>query len=125
MRPCNRRPLLLIPYREVRHDQPDDCLHYESVAIRGAEMDWTIPAHRHDGLHQFQWLQQGAVKGSIDGRGFEASGPAMLMLAPGSVHAFDLSPRFGRPPGHGADLDPAPDCSAVRISSIPSWEPRS
>ena len=83
---------LVIPYREVRHDQPDDCLHYESVAIRGTEMDWTIPAHRHDGLHQFQWLQQGAVKGSIDGRGFEASGPAMLMLAPGSVHALTYRP---------------------------------
>jgi len=21
-------PLLLVPFREVRHEQPDDCLHY-------------------------------------------------------------------------------------------------
>ena len=49
-------PLLLVPFREVRHDEPDDCLHYESVAVRGTEMDWTIPAHRHEGLHQFQFL---------------------------------------------------------------------
>lgn len=81
-------PLLLVPFREVRHDQPDDCLHYESVAVRGHEMDWTIPAHRHEGLHQFQVLAQGAVRGTIDGREFEAAAPVLLLLAPGSVHAF-------------------------------------
>jgi AraC family transcriptional activator of pobA len=79
---------LLVPFREVRHDQPDDCLHYEPVAVRGAEMDWTIPAHRHEGLHQFQLLAQGTVQGTIDGREFRAEAPAMLMLAPGSVHGF-------------------------------------
>lgn len=80
--------LLLVGFSEVRHDQPDDCLHYESVAVRGNEMDWTIPAHHHEGLHQFQFLHRGRVRGTIDGREFKAAGPAMLMLAPGSVHAF-------------------------------------
>lgn len=85
-------PLLLVPFREVRHDQPDDCLHYESVAVRGAEMDWTIPAHRHDGLHQFQFLEHGSVRGTIDGQDFTAQAPVMLMLAPGSVHGFTYTP---------------------------------
>lgn len=85
-------PLLLVPYREVRHEQPDDCLHYESVAVRGQEMDWTIPAHRHDGLHQFQLLAQGAVHGTIDGRAFEARAPLLLLIAPGSVHGFTYTP---------------------------------
>ena len=85
-------PLLLVPFKEVRHDQPDDCLHYESVAVRGAEMDWTIPAHRHDGLHQFQFLEHGSVRGTIDGEDFEAQAPVMLMLAPGSVHGFTYTP---------------------------------
>lgn len=85
-------PLLLVPFSEVRHDQPDDCLHYESVAVRGAEMDWTIPAHRHDGLHQFQFLEHGSVRGTIDGQDFEAQAPVMLMLAPGSVHGFSYTP---------------------------------
>lgn len=80
--------LLLVPFREVRHDQPDDCLHYESVAVRGTEMDWTIPAHRHEGLHQFQFLAHGSVRGTIDGQDFEAQAPVMLLLAPGSVHGF-------------------------------------
>src|SRR3954471_13618519 len=81
-------PLLLVPFTEVRHDQPDDCLHYEAVAVRGQEMDWTIPAHRHEALHQFQLLERGAVHGAIDGQAFEAEAPALLMLAPGSVHGF-------------------------------------
>jgi AraC family transcriptional regulator, transcriptional activator of pobA len=82
---------LLVPFREVRHDQPDDCLHYESVAVRGQEMDWTIPAHRHEGLHQFQFLDRGRLAGSIDGRAFEADGPVLLLLAPGAVHGFTYS----------------------------------
>lgn len=90
--PMTTSPLLLVPYSEVRHDQPDDCLHYESVAVRGAEMDWTIPAHRHDGLHQFQFLAHGSVRGTIDGQDFEAQAPVMLMLAPGSVHGFTYTP---------------------------------
>jgi AraC family transcriptional activator of pobA len=81
-------PLLLVPFTEVRHDQPDDCLHYEPVAVRGEEMDWTIPAHRHEALHQFQLLVRGTVRGAIDGQAFEAESPALLMLAPGSVHGF-------------------------------------
>ncbi|WP_028601814.1 helix-turn-helix domain-containing protein [Ottowia thiooxydans] len=81
-------PQLLVPFREVRHDEPDDCLHYESVAVRGEEMDWTIPAHRHEGLHQFQLLSRGAVTGTIDGRPFEAVGPTLIVLSPGSVHGF-------------------------------------
>jgi AraC family transcriptional activator of pobA len=79
---------VLVPFREVRHDQPDDCLHYEPVAVRGAEMNWTIPAHRHEGLHQFQFLEAGAIRGTIDGLAFETQAPALLMLAPGSVHGF-------------------------------------
>jgi AraC family transcriptional activator of pobA len=84
-------PLLLVPFAEVRHDQPDDCLHYEPVAVRGKEMDWTIPAHRHEALHQFQLVVRGSVRGAIDGQSFEAEAPVLLMLAPGSVHGFTYS----------------------------------
>ena len=82
------KPLLLVPFREVRHEQPDDCLHYEAVAVRGKEMDWTIPAHRHVGLHQIQFLERGHISGTVDGRPVEAAAPAILLIAPGSVHGF-------------------------------------
>ena len=78
-------PLLLVPFREVRHDRPDDCVHYEPVAVRGEEMDWTIPAHRHEGLHQFQLLARGTAQGTVDGRSFEGAAPLLLMIAPGCV----------------------------------------
>lgn len=83
--------LRLVPFKEIRHDQPDDCLHYESVSVRGEELDWIIPAHRHAGLYQFQFLREGSVHGSIDGRDFAAEGPVLLLLAPGSVHGFTYS----------------------------------
>ena len=45
MRSMKAAPLLLlVPFTEVRHDQPDDCLHYEPVAVRGQEID--RPLHR-------------------------------------------------------------------------------
>jgi AraC family transcriptional activator of pobA len=75
----------------VRHDEPDDCLHYEPVALRGEEMNWTIPAHRHEGLHQFQLVAAGTVHGTIDGRPFEATAPVLLLVAPGTVHGFTYS----------------------------------
>ena len=81
-------PLLMIPFREVRHDQPDDVLHYEPIHVRGQLHQWTIPAHRHEGLHQFQLLVRGSVKASLDGELHEFKAPFALMVAPGVVHGF-------------------------------------
>lgn len=89
--PIHPVPLRLVSFKEIRHDRPDDFIHYESIAVRGHELNWKIPAHRHEGLHQFQWLTQGQLQGSIDGAGVPMTAPALLMLAPGSVHAFDYS----------------------------------
>lgn len=84
--------LLLVPFREVRHDQPDDCLHYEPIALRARAMDWVIPPHRHEGLHQFLFLESGSMRGTVDGATLEATAPALLLLAPGSVHSFHFRP---------------------------------
>ncbi len=83
---------LAVPFREVRHDQPDDCLHFETIALRGALHQWAIPPHRHEGLHQLQWLSQGAVVATIDGVVHRLQAPAGLMLAAGAVHGFDYAP---------------------------------
>jgi AraC family transcriptional regulator, transcriptional activator of pobA len=85
-------PLLMVPFREVRHDQPDDCLHYETVTVRGQLHHWTIPAHRHEGLHQFQLLERGGATATIDGESHAVTAPAIMMLAPGSVHGFVYAP---------------------------------
>ena len=78
----------IVPFREVRHFQPDDCLHYETIAVRGQLHDWTIPAHRHQALHQIHLLASGAVVASIDGLQQSLAAPAVWMLAPGTVHGF-------------------------------------
>jgi AraC family transcriptional activator of pobA len=77
-----------VPYREVRHERPEDCLHHEAIGIRGRLHGWSIPAHRHDGLHQFQLLQRGAARVTIDTEMHHVTAPVALMIAPGAVHHF-------------------------------------
>lgn len=93
-RPMPQTPpeLLLVPFQEVRHYEPDDCLHCETVAVRGAALDWKIPVHRHEGLFQFMYLEAGHVSGSVDARPLEAQAPLALVLAPGTVHGFEYTP---------------------------------
>lgn len=81
-------PLLMVPFREVRHFQPDDCLHYEPIEVRGRLQDWTTPAHRHEMLHQFEVLERGSVAATIDGRRHTLVGPAAWMIPPGVMHGF-------------------------------------
>jgi AraC family transcriptional activator of pobA len=51
-------------------------------------MDWTIPAHRHEGLHQFMFLARGRVEVLLDELPQRVAAPALLMVAPGCVHAL-------------------------------------
>lgn len=81
-------PLLMVPFREVRHFQPDDCLHYEPSEVRGRLHDWTTPAHRHEMLHQFELLQRGSAAATIDGRRYTLTAPAAWMIPPGVMHGF-------------------------------------
>jgi len=82
---------IAVAFREVRHDQPDDCLHCEAITVRNALHQWAIPAHRHEGLHQFLWLAQGSTRAHIDGRALAVQAPAAFSLPPGCVHAFEHS----------------------------------
>jgi AraC family transcriptional activator of pobA len=87
----NHAPIA-VAFREVRHFQPDDCLHCEAIELRGALHDWTIPAHRHEGLHQFQWLRSGAARFDLIGSSSQVAAPAAFLLPPGCVHAFVYAP---------------------------------
>ena len=77
-----------VPFREVRHEQADDCLHCESIGVRGRMHGWAIPAHRHENLHQFQLLQSGAARVTIDTEVHHVTAPCALMIAPGAIHQF-------------------------------------
>ncbi len=83
---------LAVAFREVRHFKPEDWLHCEPLALRGALHDWTIPAHRHEGLHQLQFLARGQALATLDGLAQTVTAPALLLVAPGCVHGFAYQP---------------------------------
>lgn len=83
---------IAVAFQEVRHFKPEDWLHCEAIAVRGELHGWTIPAHRHEGLHQFQWLRRGSARLVLDSVPHSVQAPAALMVAPGCVHAFQYSP---------------------------------
>ena len=83
---------MAVAFHEVRHFGPDDWLHVEDISVRGRIHGWTIPAHRHEGLHQFQLLERGRAAARLDNVPQSLEAPAFLMLAPGCVHAFDYEP---------------------------------
>ncbi len=79
---------LAVAFREVRHFKPDDWLHCEPLALRAETLGWTIPAHRHEALHQIQFLRRGRAAVTLDGVAADLVAPALLMVTPGCVHAF-------------------------------------
>lgn len=83
---------MAVPFREVRHEQPDDCLHHEAIEVRGRLHGWCIPAHRHENLHQFQLLLTGSARITLDTEVHEVAAPFALMVAPGTIHQFVYAP---------------------------------
>lgn len=81
-----------VPFHEVRHFQPDDCLHYEPISVRGRLHQWVIPTHRHEALNQFQLLERGSARATIDGTVVALRAPVLLMVAAGAMHGFHYEP---------------------------------
>lgn len=92
--PASMTPVapIAVAFREVRHHQPDDTLHCETLSVRGALLDWTIPAHHHERLHQFMWLDRGSADVQLDQVPLAMAAPAALVVAPGCVHALRFAP---------------------------------
>jgi AraC family transcriptional activator of pobA len=67
-------------------------LHLESIASRSQRYRWEIDAHRHHGLHQILWLRAGAAQVCLDEQRQSCSGPAVVVIPPGVVHAFSFEP---------------------------------
>lgn len=67
-------------------------LHIEPIAARSALHRWEIAAHRHAGLCQTVWIDQGSVRVSLDDRQATVQAPAAVVLPPGVVHAFRFRP---------------------------------
>lgn len=69
-----------------------DLLHVETIASRSQRHRWEIDAHLHQGLYQLLWLRSGQVQASLDGQRQSATGPLLIAIPPGAVHAFRFAP---------------------------------
>lgn len=68
---------------------PDErTVHVETIATRSRLHDWKIRAHRHRDLHQLLIVWRGALDTQLDGRHARLTGPAVVIVPPGTVHAF-------------------------------------
>lgn len=70
-----------------------DLLHVEAIQSRSRLHRWEIDAHVHHGLHQVLWVAAGPAEVSLDDQHEICAGPVAVVIPPGVVHAFRLSPR--------------------------------
>jgi AraC family transcriptional activator of pobA len=72
---------------------PDERLvHIETIAARSQLHDWRIRPHRHHDLHQLLLLERGRVHAQVDNAVHLLRPPALILVPPGIVHAFEFRP---------------------------------
>jgi len=79
-------------YGEALRPPDERTVHVETIAARSRLHDWHIRAHRHRDLHQVLIVWRGRVDVQLDGDRSVLPGPAVVVVPPGTVHAF----RFAR-----------------------------
>lgn len=68
---------------------PDEAtVHVETIAARSRQHGWRIAAHRHADLQQVLIVQRGRADVRLDGGRGVLTGPAVVIVPPGCVHAF-------------------------------------
>ena len=75
-------------YGEAPQPPDERTVHVETIAARSRLHDWNIAAHRHRDLHQILIIRRGRVDVRIDDRSILLRAPAVVVVPPGSVHAF-------------------------------------
>ena len=68
-----------------------DLVHVESIAARSGLHQWEIRPHRHHGLFQLLWLQQGSADVQLDGSRQRLASGSVLLLPQHCVHGFHFS----------------------------------
>lgn len=75
-------------YGEPVRAADDETVHVETIAARSRLHDWTIGAHRHRDLHQVLVIRRGRVRVRLDDADADLRAPGLVIVPPGSVHAF-------------------------------------
>jgi len=68
-----------------------ELLHCESLVVRSQQHNWRIKPHRHSGISQLFYLQQGQAIAHLDGQQLELRSPCVLVVPEGCVHDFNWS----------------------------------
>lgn len=68
-----------------------DLIHCESIASRSRLHNWEIRPHRHHGLFQVLWLEQGEAHVQLDSQRGVLSEGMVLLLPQHCVHGFHFS----------------------------------
>jgi AraC family transcriptional activator of pobA len=79
-------------YGEALRPPDERTVHVETIEARSRLHDWHIRPHRHRDLHQVLIVWRGRIDVQLDGDRNALSGPALVIVPPGTVHAF----RFAR-----------------------------
>jgi len=78
-------------YGESAMDETD-FVHIEDIETRSAKNDWLIKPHRHHGMFQMLYLQQGEAEVFVDDAVLQATDNWVFTLPVGSIHGFRFSP---------------------------------
>jgi AraC family transcriptional activator of pobA len=89
------KPAIKVPvfqlYGEKGQLPVPDRIHCESIASRSRLHNWEINPHRHHGLFQVLWLEQGEANFQLDGRRGVLAEGAVLLVPQHCVHGFKFS----------------------------------
>lgn len=78
-------------YGEIQRSSTLELLHCESLVERSRQHDWKINPHRHSGITQLFYVQEGDAKAHLDGHMVLLSSPCILIVPEGCVHDFSWS----------------------------------
>ncbi|MBT0964016.1 helix-turn-helix domain-containing protein [Denitromonas iodatirespirans] len=71
---------------------PLELMHIEEIAQRSRLYEWEIEPHVHRGLYQVLWVAAGRARVALDDVLEAVSGPAAIVVPPGTVHGFRFDP---------------------------------
>jgi len=83
----NRVPIYKL-YGENTVWPTPDMVHCESIAARSRLHNWQITPHRHNGLFQILFLEQGSARIQVDDARYEMDGGQILLVPQMCVHGF-------------------------------------
>jgi len=76
-------------YGEPQRSMTLEMLHCEPLVERSRQHNWKIKPHRHSGITQLFYLQQGSAEAHLDGILTQLSPPCVLVVPEGCVHDFN------------------------------------